>query len=292
MRKLLLIFACLFLAGCSVNTETEINSEKYKTSKEFNVDYFEGIELDVLTSTGDIIVENWDEDFVFIEANIVGMANNKEDAKLNAYNTEISIDKCDEKIKIRSEVPKNHNASNGATVGYTIRIPKDFGGTFKSSTGEVNIQSVNNDLYIETSTGDVNIQQAICNLEIKTSTGDVYLEKVEGSLKRKASTGNLTISYLEGTIDSKSSTGNFTGNLELTSSKNNRIQTSTGNVKVELVDPSLKLVATTSTGDMNISDLKLTSISVDNGSIKGVLSSGKGALEIITSTGNLKIGLY
>ncbi|WP_353894023.1 hypothetical protein PRVXH_000796 [Proteinivorax hydrogeniformans] len=278
------------LVGCSVNINIGLNSKRYETTKELKAAYYEGIKLDVLTSTGDVTVENWDEDMVFIEAIITGIASTEEAAESNAYNTEIEIDSDDKRIKIRSKVPKNMDRSSGATVAYNIKIPKDFGGTFKSSTGKIDIASATNDLSISTSTGDVIISDLKGDLDIKTSTGDVYLGSVNGNLKQRASTGDLTIEYLNGTVDVAASTGKFNGKLELTG-KNNKIQSSTGDIKVSLINPALRLRADTSTGRIDIGELDLKSVTLKDRKIEGVLNSEDGTLKITTSTGDIAINV-
>ncbi len=84
-----------------------------------------------------------------------------------------------------------------------------------------------------------------------------------------------------------SSTGKFDGNLELTGG-NNKIKSSTGDIKINLINPDLKLIAEPSTS-IYIDEQDLKSVTLKDRKNEGVLNSDDGTLEIITSTGDVTI---
>lgn len=254
---LLLIFVLpMILNGC--------NSSNYSESRFFRSEYQPGINLILKNKTGNVRIENWLEDYIYIETYFYSRASSVEEAKKVVNLANININSNKDKLYIEAVYP-DYMFNYSLQIDYYIKIPEEFSGE------------------IITSTGDIIIDRIVGNLFVETNTGRCSINSIDGELKARLGTDNLEIGYLQGIIDVITSTGEVWGNLELRPGSINNITTSTGDIEINLGDrASSKLTAITSTGNIYLNGLKFEEKIITN------LGYG-GELNLITSTGDIVV---
>jgi len=168
---LLLILTCvLFSLGCNIDLES------YSERRSFKKDYYQGMELDLATSAGDIVVDNWDKDYIQINAIIKGYAENQDKALELVRGTKIDFSYYNKELKVRKN---DHQASfnKNVTVEYRIMTPEEFSANLATSSGEVKIGKQRGDLEIATSSGEITIKDLHGDLNSNTSSGDINLSE-------------------------------------------------------------------------------------------------------------------
>jgi hypothetical protein len=279
---LLILTLLLFSLGCNIDLES------HRERRSFEKDYYLLSELDIATSAGDIVVDNWDKDYIKINAIIKGYAENQDKALELVRNTKIDFSYFNKELKVRKN-DQQASFNKNVTVEYRIMTPEEFSANLATSSGDVKIEKQVGDLEIATSSGEITIKDLNGDLNSNTSSGDLQVGDLKGALEHRSSSGDVEIDFLDGKVDIETSSGDVEGIFDL-GATSNRINLSSGEAMVDLApDPSLELLLTTSSGDIDITDINLDILKLSDEVVKGVIASGDGQLEINTSSGDINL---
>ncbi len=254
-----LFIICLLaflLSGCMRKVAT---GQKY-----YRFNYQRGMELDVETRTGDIVINKGYGDEIKVEARIKAWAGDIVTATELVNQTEVVASEGSRYLRLRSNY-LNDNFHYGSRIDYVITIPAEFDGQIRTDTGDVRIEEARGSTNIEVDIGDVDIDRFYGSLRVADSTGDVDLNRVVGDLTVQINTGDLEISHLEGR-DGRVRIDGGTGKVDVTidhlewdlkwdpdNKHPNWIESNTGDIDINFGDRvSARVKARSNTGDVEV----------------------------------------
>lgn len=258
----------VIISGCKQAEYTYVSTYQYDDI------YEKGLVLNINTKLGDIKIDNWSENEIWIEVTISGMANTELEAKELVENTSVDISHQDNSLNISGNYPEYDTPNTAVKIDYYIKIPENYQGNFVTSTGDIILDNI------------------IGDLEVNTSTGKLFIINMEGNLKARLSTGDVIINHLAGQVDIETSTGEIHLDLSLLPETSNRLKTSTANIWVTLNEEvSTRITALTNTGDIIFNQEEYDE-DEDFDMVIGDWWDDSTLLELISSTGDLIIYSY
>ncbi len=266
--------------------------------KKFEVSDGELLELEI--STGDIIIDSWNENTVSVKI----FGNSKAEDKM-----EFTFEKTGKGVFVKGDKKGSSwfNWFNSIKVRAEIKVPKTFNIESKTSGGNVNLSNVQGRLVLKTSGGDIVILNSsgeltaktsggnigaknhFGNANLKTSGGDIETFNFEGNIYANTSGGNLNLNISNGKVDAGTSGGDVVLNY---SGENMGVQltTSGGNIMVKLPkDFSANVYCKTSGGDVDIEFPAQSSSKIKSGRFEGTFNGGGLELECKTSGGDITV---
>ncbi len=266
--------------------------------KKFEVS--EGGLLELEISTGDIIIDSWNENTVSVKI----FGNSKAEDKM-----EFTFEKTGKGVFVKAEKKGSSwfNWFSSIKLRAEVKVPKTFNIESKTSGGNVKLSNVDGRLVLKTSGGDIMIDKSSGELTAKTSGGNVVSKNHSGPAILKTSGGNIETFDLDGNIDANTSGGNLKlnvrmgkvdagtsgGDVELNYSGENmgvQLSTSGGNIIVKLPKEfSANVYCKTSGGDVEIEFPAQSSSKIKSGRFEGTFNGGGPELECKTSGGDITV---
>lgn len=164
--------------------------------KTYNVS--SGEKLTIKTSPGDIKVESWSKNEVFVK--VWGNENAKE--------LEFTFDYSGGEVYIEAEREKNSWwGRNKIRLYYEVMVPEKFDVNLKTSGGDIGVFEVEGMLNAATSGGDIGVKGHTGNIDVATSGGDINISNSKGAVDAGTSGGDVFITTTEGSIDAGTSGG-------------------------------------------------------------------------------------
>jgi DUF4097 and DUF4098 domain-containing protein YvlB len=168
-------------------------------------------------------------------------------------------------------------------------VPADTHLRLDTSDGDIEVQGTTRGGILNTSNGDIVLQQVQGDFETTTSNGAVEIDTIEGSASVNTSNGKVTLREAKGEFNVKTSNDIISFSGEMTPEGNNRLVTTNGSIKVELIGtPSVRLDASTSNERVECEFL-ITATKTDTDHLVGTIGAGEADLYIETSNGNVTI---
>jgi DUF4097 and DUF4098 domain-containing protein YvlB len=241
---------------------TAIASEKEKT---FNVS--KGENLIVTLSNGNITINPWSKDQVYIKAKNIDEDDLK-DLRIDHQGNKVIVDfngtdSDDFTLEVAVPFQFNLDLSSG---GGNVTIAGSFNGNVDISTGGGNIKlfSIEGKLNVSTgggnvivgnvfseaeiSTGGGNIEVGDArNLDVSTGGGNIKLGNIEGNANVSTAGGIITVGVVRGSVDLSTAGGNI--NLEGATGRT-ELSTAGGNISAKNISGSVD--ASTAGGNINI----------------------------------------
>lgn len=122
-------------------------------------------------------------------------------------------------------------------IDLTLRVPRGLRiESVHTTTGRVELTSIQGPTTVETTTGDVSVDGLDGNLDLEVTTGDVTIASVIGRVVAETTTGDLDVESVDGDVDAETTTGDVrvaevTGDVE--------VSTTTGDVSTEAIDGNI-----------------------------------------------------
>ncbi len=217
----------------------------------------------VKISGGDIKVNSWDKNEVYVK--ILGNENAEEKLEFELNNTESGVEIISRKkdsginwfqnIKLRVEiiVPGKYNSdlnTSGGDIYYAGII-----GTAKMNTsgGDIDGKNFEGKLDISTSGGDIALYGRDAEIDAHTSGGDIFLdyEGKNAGIDLSTSGGDITIK-LPGDLSASLELSTSGGEISCSYKMSNVIKMSKSKLVAELNGGGVKLSAHTSGGDVEV----------------------------------------
>jgi hypothetical protein len=176
-----------------------------------------------------------------------------------------------------------------AYIDYFIEVPENLNVHVASSSGDVEVLSIEGDAVVNSASGDVVAKVVGGNVTIGLSSGDVDVDEVGGDLNAQTASGDVDITNVSGNVNASTSSGDM------------HIANVSGDAVLGLVSGDLKLnncegnvTVGSSSGDMTIhdvgGDLKASSSS---GDIVLVFSPvGKHDYSLSTASGDVNVKFH
>ncbi len=152
-----------------------------------------------LTSNGSVTVENvngyvhitgWDRNEVKVDA-----VKHADDSRY-LDEARIDVNAGSDSIEIRTKYPQDHNNHHGATVEYTITVPRGAHlRTASTVNGDVSVEGVSGGIRATTVNGDVRVKDAVAELKAESVNGDLKatVAKLTNNVKLSCVNGELEL---------------------------------------------------------------------------------------------------
>lgn len=238
---LLLPIISLVLISCTIEVHSGPGDDK-KVLHEKTFKTSPGKNFELKSSTGEVLVTEWDRDEVYVKIS------GDEDAE---ERMKFYFDESEDKIKVTAEKEGSLFGlfTNGIELIYEIKVPSEFNLNLHTAGGDIRLGNVSGYHDLQTSGGDFWIKNTNGVLKIHTSGGDVNLDNTAGTLDVSTSGGDIMAIGFEGKLNAETSGGD----IKLKGS-NSEIyaHTSGGDINVDYAGTNKGIDLSTSGGDITI----------------------------------------
>ncbi|MDA8368868.1 MAG: DUF4097 family beta strand repeat-containing protein [Nocardiopsaceae bacterium] len=203
-------------------------------------------------------------------------------------------------------------AVGGCAVDYEISVPAGTELTIETTSGEVELTSIEGDVQVDTDSGQVTADELKGNAAVSTSSGGIELSDVAGDMELKTTSGGITASGTAETVQAESTSGtvhleeisavrveagsvsgtvNIEGDFETAD-----VETVSGTVNVDAESPFERVTAESTSGSVQMrvprGDYRVTgeSTSGERDIEVGRDSSASAEIEASTTSGSIDIG--
>ncbi len=304
MRSLVALLMILGLAASLQADDQGERSKSFKVSK--------GGQLDLSTSSGDVRLNPWNKDEVFVRAYGIDEDELRDLEMTQSGNTvRVSFKprgrSWSRNVKFEIDLPAEFNVElktaggdidftgsmkgtlEGTTAGGDINL-KDVDGKIEMTTagGDIKAGKVAGDAHLKTAGGDIEIQDAKGEVEAKTAGGDIKVGNVGKSLQAKTSGGDIRVGDVGGEAD-VSTAG---GDIEV-GKVSGRAEMSTAGGDIRLQGASGRVSAKTAGGDIQLRAITGSiSAKTAGGDIRADLNpQGTGRSELKTAGGEIELSI-
>jgi len=225
-------------------------------SKSFTV--AKGGTLEVNVDGGDIKINVWDKNEVFVKAEGID-TDDIDRLKMNQSGNDV-------RVEFRN---RNNWGSSSNHMRFDITVPSQYNAKIHTSGGDIEVRgSLNGTVKGSTSGGDVVLGNVTGGkVDLSTSGGDMRTGDIQADVTLRTSGGNIVLGSVGGEVS---------------------VSTSGGDIKVKSVGKSLK--ASTSGGDIEIGDVGgEAKVNTSGGEIKVRKVSGSATLS--TAGGNIDLAM-
>ena len=209
----------------------------------------------------------------------------------NTINIKTSSGKIESSVELFCSNIIIENSSGGITINAitanTIGI--------NTSSGSIDIGTINGEASVNSSSGSIRSQIINGNVNINSSSGSIILNKINGNISAEASSGRIELNLVTGFVNVKTTSGG----ISCTVAENARdilLSSSSGSVTLNIPRNSLfNFTSRTSSGSLRtpFSD-KLFSPTNDKNTAQGVIGNNNDSenistINIRTGSGSIKI---
>lgn len=280
MKMLTSLFLAAGLTFSPILFTGSTQQDPENPSKSFQVKKGGNLEVDV--DPGNVQVEPWSKDEVFIQAeNIDGR-----------YPERLEMTQLGNTVRLKYR-DRRRNVND---LRFTINVPVDFNARIQTTGGNVvERYTLKGNFNVETKGGNVTVDEINGKVDITSGGGNIRGEKIDGDVMISTGGGNVTLKTTTGNAEVRSGGGN----LRLDNvGKGLKLDTGGGNVNVGDVGGEAEVRS--GGGNMNVGKVtqKLT-VSTGGGTVgvKGASGAigvrtggGKVSMEDITGTIAVKTG--
>jgi DUF4097 and DUF4098 domain-containing protein YvlB len=186
--------------------------------------------FDIQTSSGDILVKEWDQPRVKVELS----------GDINLVDAAV-IDVTADLITVQS---REKSRLFGRRVHITVTTPPGSSIRAKVGAGTIRIRAGNKDVALESGAGDIRVDEPARDVSIRVGSGDIMLSIVSGEVDINAANGDIRIKSVN----------------------NAKISTAAGDVRLDNVERSARIKS--ASGDISIrrfagTDLDVKTLSGD-----------------------------
>lgn len=242
-------------------TNTGLSQERI--TKSFQVKKGENLSVKV---TGDVTVESWSKDEVYIE--VAGLSKSDlDELKISQDGNTVYVTLRDtDGASFSIKTPEQFNLEV-RTAGGDLSCLGKFYGNISGGTagGDIKVGTVKGNVNMSTAGGDINIKDVDGDLKVSTAGGDILVGTISGEGKLSTSGGDITVAG---------------------SNKSLSLSTSGGDIKVGNVNGDVS--ASTSGGDITVGNVNgVAKLNTSGGDIK--LAGAKGTTKVNTSGGDIRL---
>jgi hypothetical protein len=181
------------------------------------------------------------------------------------------------------EVAREHGS-----VDFDVTMPIASDVSVSVGNGAIDVAVVEGTLLLKARDGEIAAGDIAGALGARTSNGPIDVMRMRGTLRVDASNGRLRMTEIEGSVDAETSNGNvlFSGRLIGAS---HRMQTSSGDLAIELPDDLAITIDATASGGIETEDLHLEGDTEGRDWLATLNPPADATLELFTSNGRIEI---
>ncbi len=170
---------------------------------------------------------------------------------------------------------------------------RDLAGGLKASTasGDLDLRDVAGRLEVQTSSGEVNLQDgALSGAQVRTTSGDIDLRGASGRLELNSTSGEISVrDARDGALNISASSGDISYQGSLAAGSH-QVSTVSGGVDLRLPeDSSLRLRATTVSGDLGMEGFEDQRIEQSRRELNGSVGTGAADVSVVTTSGDVSV---
>lgn len=205
MKKMLrnyFIFSLVFLAFTFSIIHATTLEETFKKS----IPMKPGGKFEVENLNGNISIESWDKQEVYIEAEKQVRAGDRKDAERFMEELKIEVEERGDRIIVTTRHPRKGNGgfwdwvfgdNVNSSVSYTIRVPKKCDIEATSTNGGIYVNDVEGRIRLRTTNGKINAEGLKGYVSARTTNGSVKVEleevKVNEEMEFLTTNGSVTL---------------------------------------------------------------------------------------------------
>ena len=186
--------------------ELKESFEEVLPSKDVNM-------VSVSTRNGSIVVDVWDRDEVYVNAEKKVKARNEEDARKYMEELKVEIRPEGDELEIRTDRPEwssgegfwgrlfgGINGGIQASVSYKIQVPRRMGLKLNTRNGGIKAEGTEGRLGASSRNGDLRFRGIGGRVDVETRNGRVELADVAGDLYAESRNGNIRAEDVAGVV--------------------------------------------------------------------------------------------
>lgn len=262
--------------------------DKDNPTKSFSVK--KGGTLVVDVEPGNIEINVWDKDEVFVEAQDID-ERHPERLKMAQSGNTVRVEYRDNRRHTRDllfsiSVPPEFNCELKTSGGSIEERGKLKGGfTVSTKGGNVELEEIVGNVNIQSNGGNITTTRIDGDGEIKTNGGNVTVKDATGALRLQSGGGNIRVDQVGKDLNLTTGGGNVTlGDLKAES----EVRTGGGNLRVGKVQSKIKL--TSGGGNVEVKGAS-DQVSVQTGGGNVTLEDMRGAVDLRTGGGDVRVEL-
>ena len=299
-------------------------------TKQFSFDYQKVIEtgpeaeLELTYVSGDLRILSSESNRVIIEAVKRIDAVSLDEAEIVADHIEIKVKHDKRKVSVSTNYLRMRNRSESfwkkvlgiggsdsfGEVDWVIQVPDGSRLTIVNTSGKMSIGHINSRLDIRTSSAEIDLQSIEGDINIENSSGatrgellfgpvtvrqaqgKIDLKFVEGDIRIKSSSADINVRQDRGSIDLTTSTGHVTIQTNLDSSREYFVETESGNINLSIPETSSgNLRIESQTGDIQ-TDIPIAIKSMSRKQVEGRFGAGGVKVNLISISGNVTVAQF
>jgi DUF4097 and DUF4098 domain-containing protein YvlB len=170
-----------------------------------------GVDLEVLTRSGDITVRNGAAGTVSIHAKIHAgtslLFGSDHKAEVQELQTNPPIRQTGNSIRI------DYVNLNNISIDYEITVPENTAIRSHSGSGDQTVEGLKGNVDLESGSGDLRLARLTGDMHFQTGSGNIRGRELSGPARIKAGSGDIEIEEVgEGDIEIRTGSGNITAN--------------------------------------------------------------------------------
>ncbi len=273
---LLILILAAFMGGCVVLDPHDDYDKNHSVSESFNFDVdvnnrdtfrIRGIsgKIEISGSTT-TTVEIWGEKTV--------RADSYSDAESHLDDLRVRIDSDADEVFVWTDQPRNDNRRD-YEVTYHVRIPRDWQVRAENTNGEIDVDSVDNNIIGGVTNGDFNMLGIKGDVIVGVTNGTIELYDVEGSMECGVTNGRIVGDFVL-PLGGACILGVTNGDIDISIPENT----------------SAAFTARITNGGIGVSGLALTNLTTSEHSTSGILGSGDGTMTLTVTNGQIRVRGY
>jgi len=266
LKKHSLVSILLFFALCIIFHPISTEGKEFTIDFHREFDVVENPSLYVDNLSGEIRIKSHSKNKIIIKASKVVKAKNLERAEKVAEDTKIKTRKRDSEVIIRTQYPRFRLFQDEKVkVYYHILVPEKTKLDLKTTSANVDIEGIRENINVSTTSGDITIEEAFGEIVTSCTSGDVIFWDISGKIRIKGTSSDIELSKIEGDLRIECTSGdveidNLEGEAE--------ISVTSGDITLQEIDGNIE--ATSASGDVDILQKKG---SLDLESISGTIKA-------------------
>jgi DUF4097 and DUF4098 domain-containing protein YvlB len=293
-------FAVIF-AMLLFSTSVFAKSPQGSFQKSFSVNG--PVDLDVLTSSGDITVRTGGPGTVSVSGKIfVG------DGWLSFGGRNEDVSQIEQNPPVQqngNRIRVDYKGAKNISINFEITVPPDTAVRTHSGSGDQIVEGIRRNLELESGSGDMRLRDISGEVHAQTGSGDLEGRAIAGTIRAEAGSGDVR---LEESGDGEVRVHTGSGNIEVKGAKGSlyveagsgdvtitgnvashwSVRTGSGDVRLDLPhEAAFDLDASTSSGDVTVDHPG--ALEREHHTVKGKVGSGGPPLEVHTGSGDVHI---
>jgi len=240
--------------------------------------------LVVRTSNSSISIQGWDREEVAVTAEI------QDDSE---HPVRVEYRRNEGRLEVEAVFPDHSSGwffHRSPSCSFTLQVPRKVLAELRTSNASVNARNLDGRLTLRTSNAAVTLEDLSGEVEATTSNGAVKANNLKASLRGRTSNGSLRFEGVQGAIAFQTSNGSVHASGLDGWGQGISLQTSNGQISVELGQATGQLTAQTSRHEkVQVERQGLELVEMGKGRVCLRIPGRDQAIDLRTSNGSITI---